>query len=96
MFMSDNTEELEAVNVKDLMAEYAEMSFADLIMEIKELRDKVDHTEKVLAAKEFKLHKAEEDVEKLTGRINSSTAILSGEADICIDCEAVKEHKEKD
>ena len=94
MFMNDKTEELEAVDVKDLMAEYAELSFVDLIMELKEARDKLLYNEKVLAAKEFKLSKSEEELETLKGRINSSTAILNGEADICIDCEAVKERKE--
>jgi hypothetical protein len=42
----------------------------------------------------FHRQKAEEELAKLTGRINSSVAILNGEADICIDCEAVKKDKE--
>ena len=33
MFMSDDNRELEPVDVKELMAEFAEMSFADLVLE---------------------------------------------------------------
>ena len=95
MFMNDKTEELEPVDIKALMAEYAEMSFTDLIMEVKELQDRLEAEKKSHAACAFGRKKAEEELEKLTGRINSVTTILNGEADICIDCEAVKEHKEK-
>ncbi len=90
MFMSDDKQELEPVDVKELMAEFAEMSFADLVLEVKDLRDALEMEKKAHHASQFHRTKAEEELEKLTGRINSSVAILNGEADICIDCDAVK------
>ena len=95
MFMTDNTQELEPIDIKTLMAEFAEMSFADVVLEMKDLRDRLEAEKKSLAACQFARKKAEDQIEVLTGRINSVTTILNREADICIDCEAVKEHKEK-
>lgn len=90
MFMSDDNRELEPVDVKELMAEFAEMSFADLVLEVKDLRDALEAEKKAHHASQFNRTKAEEELEKLKGRINSATTVLNGEADICIDCEAVK------
>jgi uncharacterized FlaG/YvyC family protein len=94
MLMSDSNQELEPVDVKELMAEYAEMSFADLVLEVKDLKVALEAEKKAKEAATFHRNKAEEELAKLTGRINSSMAILNGEADICIDCEAVKKDKE--
>ena len=96
--MNDETkspESLEPVNVEKLMANFSDYTIAELVLEIKQLREKVDYEQKVVAAKEFKLTKAEEQVKLLQGRINSIMPILNGEADICIDCEAVKEEEDK-
>ncbi|MGI9571094.1 MAG: hypothetical protein ACR2PH_15475 [Desulfobulbia bacterium] len=93
--MNDDTQEaLEPVNVEKLFTEFSDHSVAELMVTIQELRDKVEHEQKLNAAKEFKLQKAEEELALLNGRINSVTTILEGDADICIDCEAVKEQKD--
>ena len=94
MFMSNDNQELEPVDIKALMAEYAELSFADLVLEVKDLKTALENEKKAKESMAFHRQKAEEELAKLTGRINSSVAILSGEADICIDCEAVKRDKE--
>ena len=96
MFMSDSNQELEPVDVKELMAEFAEMSFADLVLEVKDLRDALELEKKAHQACQFNRTKAEEELAKVKGRINSATTILNGEADICIDCEAVKKHTDKE
>ena len=92
--MTDNTkhtDELEPIDVKALMAEYAEMSFTDLIMEVKDMQDKLEAEKKSLAACAFGRKKAEDELELLRGRVSASTKILNGGADICIDCEATKD-----
>lgn len=90
MYMSDDNKELEPVDIGEMMAEFADMSFSDLILEVKDLRDQLEAEKKAHHASQFNRTKAEEELEKLKGRINSSVAILNGEADICIDCDAVK------
>lgn len=94
MFMNDETNKTE-INVKELLEEFADFTFTDLVLEIHDLREKFENEQKAHHASQFNRQKAEDEVEVLTGRINSVTTILNGEADICIDCEAVKEHKEK-
>jgi len=90
------TDELEPVNVEKLFVEFSDTSLAEMMLTIKELRESIAYEQKVSAAKEFKLTKAEELIETLEGRINSVTTILAGESDICIDCEAVKDTTEGD
>jgi len=93
--MNDDTQEtLEPVDMEKLFVEFSDTSIAELMMIVRELREKIAHEQKISAAKEFKLTKAEELIETLEGRINSVTTILEGDADICIDCDAVKEHKD--
>lgn len=88
---TENPDALEPLNVEELMAQFSDFTIAELILEIKELREAIEQEKKVSAAKEFKLQKAEELIEVLEGRINTVTTVLSGESDICIDCDAVKE-----
>jgi len=94
MFMNDKSDDLEPLNVEKLMAQFSDFTIAELVLEIKELRETIEQEKKVCAAKEFKLQKAEELIEILEGRINTVTTVLSGESDICIDCDAVKEPEE--
>ena len=93
-----HTEELEPIDVKALMAEYAEMSFADLVLEMKDAKDALELEKKAHSYDERLLRIAEEELttlkgriqlEKLRGRIAASTTILNGDADVCIDCAAV-------
>ena len=84
-----HTEDLEPIDVPKLMAEYAEMSFADLVLEVKDLKDALELEKKAHSYDERLLRIAEEELEKLRGRIAASTTILNGEADVCIDCAAV-------
>ena len=85
---------LDPVNVEKLFAEFADTPLAELLLIIKDLREKAEHEQKLREAKDFKLTKAEEQLEILEGRINTSLTVLNGESDICIDCEAVKELKD--
>ena len=97
--MSDtnkDTDELEPVDVKALMAEYAEMSFADLVLEVKDLKDALEHEKKAHSYDERQLRKTEEELNTLRGRIKASTVILNGDADVCIDCAAVKDDETTD
>ena len=90
--MSDNTqntEELEPIDVKALMAEYAEMSFADLVLEMKDAKDALELEKKAHSYDERLLRKAEEELNTLRGRIKAASVIINGDADICIDCAAV-------
>ena len=87
-------QDLEPVNIEKIFSEFSDHSIAELMLTIKELREQRDHEQKVNAAKEFKLQKAEELIVVLEGRINSASTVLSGDSDICIDCEAVKEQDE--
>lgn len=93
-----HTEELEPIDVPKLMAEYAEMSFADLVLEVKDLKDALELEKKAHSYDERLLRKAEEELTTLKGRIEAAGVILAGDADICIDCDAVKktEESEKD
>ena len=87
-------EELEPVDVSKLVEEFADHSIAELMLSIKELREQLDHEQKVSAAKEFKLNKAEELIEILEGRINTSITVLGGESDECIDCDVIKSEED--
>ena len=74
MFMSsDNDQELEPIDVKALMAEYAEMSFADLVLEVKDLKDALEREKTAHSYDERLLRKAEEELNTLRGRIAAST-----------------------
>jgi hypothetical protein len=96
--MNDNTQtdELEPVDVKALMAEYAEMSFADLVLEMKDAKDALAHEKKAHSYDERLLRKAEEELTTLKGRIQASATILNGDADVCIDCAAVQDKQESE
>lgn len=88
----NDTNDLEPVDVEKLLANFSDYTIAELVMEIKQLRSDLEQEKKVVAAKDFKLKNTEEELTKLKGRINTATAVLSGDSDICIDCEAVAEH----
>lgn len=94
MFMNDKTDELEPISTEKLLAEFSDFTIAELVLEIKEGREKLEYEQKLCAAKEFKLQKAEELIVVLEGRINTTITVLSGDSDICIDCEAIKEPEE--
>ena len=85
--MTDET--LEPVDVEKLLANFSDYTIAELVMEIKQLREELAQEKKVVAAKEFKLTKTEEQLELLKGRINTTITVLSGESDVCIDCEEI-------
>ena len=72
-------EPLEPVNVEKLMANFSDYTIAELVLEIKQLREKVDYEQKVVAAKEFKLSKAEKLIEDLERKINTSITVLNGD-----------------
>lgn len=94
-----HTEDLEAIDVNTLMAEYAEMSFADLVLEVKDLKDSLEHEKKAHSYDERLLRKAEEELTTLKGRIEAAGVILAGNADVCIDCAAItdpEKNKQKD
>jgi hypothetical protein len=91
---STHTDELEPVDVKALMAEYAEMSFADLIMEVKDLKDALEREKTAHSYDERLLRKADEELNTLRGRIQAASVIMNGDADVCIDCAAVKDKDE--
>lgn len=92
--MTDQHEILEPVDVEKLLANFSDYTIAELVMEIKQLREDLAQEKKVTAAKEFKLAKTEKELETLQGRINTASTVLSGESDICIDCEEIKERDE--
>jgi hypothetical protein len=73
-----NAPDLEPVNVEELFAEFSDTSMAELMLTIKELRERIAHEQKLVAAKEFKLNKAESEIEELTTRINNATEALHG------------------
>ena len=91
-----HTDELEPINVKELMAEYAEMSFADLVLEVKDLKDALEREKTAHSYDERLLRKAEEELITLKGRIEAAGVILAGNADVCIDCSAVKQSDESE
>jgi hypothetical protein len=88
-------DQLDPVNVETLFEEFADTPLAELLLIIKDLREKAEYEQKLREAKDFKLTKAEEQLEILEGRINTSITVLGGESDICLDCEAVKEEEDK-
>ena len=91
--MNDNTpseNNLEPVDIGKLFEEFGDNSVAELMLTIKELRSALDQEKKAHSFDERQLRLAEEELELLKGRINTSITVLSGESDICIDCEAVK------
>ena len=84
-----HTEDLEPIDVPKLMAEYAEMSFADLVLEVKDLKDALELEKKAHSYDERLLRMANEELETLRGRISAAGVILAGDADQCIECAAV-------
>jgi hypothetical protein len=79
MFMNDKSDDLEPLNVEKLMAQFSDFTIAELVLEIKELREALEQEKKVSAAKEFKCQKAELELEELTTRINTARANLRGD-----------------
>jgi len=69
---------LKPINVQDLFAEFSDMSMAELMVTIKELRQALEQEKKVHSFDELKLKKAEEQIELLTTRINTATHALNG------------------
>ena len=90
------TDELEPVNIAKALEEFSDHTIAELVLTIKDLRNELEQERKAHSYDERQIILANEEIEKLKGRINSAATILNGEADICIDCEAVKELKEED
>ena len=82
-----NAPDLEPVNVEKLFEEFSDTSMAELMLTIKELREQLDHEQKLCAAKEFKLNKAEMEIEELTTRINNATVALNGDKKADIETE---------
>lgn len=74
--MNDTTTELEPIPIEKLFAEFSDFTIAELVLEIKEGRKKLEYEQKLCAAKEFKLNKAELEIEKLTTRIDNATEAL--------------------
>lgn len=91
-----HTDDLEPIDVPKLMAEYAEMSFADLVLEVKDLKDALELEKKAHSYDERLLRIAEEELTTLKGRIEAAGVILAGNADVCIDCAAVKKSDESE
>lgn len=79
--MNDTTtEQLEPISTEKLLVEFSDFTIAELVLEITEGREKLDYEKKLCAAKEFKLNKAEIEIEKLTTRINNATEALHEDA----------------
>lgn len=91
-----HTDDLEPIDVKALMAEYAEMSFADLVLEVKDLKNALELEKKAHSYDERLLRIAEEELTTLKGRIEAAGVILAGNADVCIDCAAVNKSDESE
>jgi len=94
--MTDQHEIIEPVDVAALFEEYSDHSVAELMLTIRELKGNLEQEKKAHAYDELKLRQAEEKITLLEGRINAAIPVLHGEADICIDCGAVKEQQEDD
>ena len=94
--MTDQLEKLEPVPISQLLKEYSEFTLAELVLEIKEGKEALEAEKKQHAATTFARTKAEQLLETLEGRIKTASAVLSGESDICIGCEAVKDQDEED
>ena len=78
--MNDTTtDELQPIATEKLLAEFSDFTIAELVLEIKEGREKLEYEQKLCAAKEFKIQKAGLEIEELTTRINSATLALNGD-----------------
>jgi len=78
--MNDTTmDELEPIPTEKLLAEFSDFTIAELVVEIKELREALELEKKINAAKQFKCEKAELEIEELTTRINNATLALNGD-----------------
>lgn len=93
--MTDQHEIIEPVNLEKLFEEYSDHSVAELMLTIRELKEALEQEKKAHSYDELKLKQAEEKIELLEGRINTAIPVLHGDADICIDCEAVKDQDEE-
>ena len=93
--MTDENDILEPVDLEKLFEEYSDHSVAELMLTIRELKEQLEQEKKAHSFDELRLKQAEEKIEVLEGRIRAAIPVLHGEADICIDCEAVKEQSEK-
>jgi len=71
--------ELEPISPEKLLADFSDYTIAELVMEIKELRNKLEQEKKITTAKEFRLQKTLVELEELTTRINTARANLRGD-----------------
>lgn len=76
------TDLLDPISIEKLLVDFADFTIAELVLEIKEGRDNLEHEKKLCAAKEFKLQKAELEIEKLITRINNATEALKEDAEM--------------
>ncbi len=77
--MNTKADELEPVNVEELLAHFSDYTIAELVMEIKQLREDLAQEKKVCAAKQFKCERVEKELEELTTRINTARSHLRGD-----------------
>lgn len=74
-------DQLEPVSTDKLVVDFSDYTIAELVLEIKELREALELEKKISAAKQFKCEKAEKELEELTTRINTARAHLRGDVE---------------
>ena len=79
--MNDETDELQPLAVEKLLGEFSDFTIAELVLEVKELREALGQEKKVSAAKQYKCERAEKELEELTTRINTARSHLRGDAE---------------
>ena len=79
--MNTTSDVLDPVNVEKLIAHFSDYTIAELVLEIKELREALEQEKKLSAAKQFKCERAEKELEELTTRINTARAHLRGDVE---------------
>ena len=78
------TDQLEPLKIGELLREFADFTIAELVLEIKEGKEALETEKKSLAASVFARAKAEQELEDLRERINTSLDVLNGEAEISV------------
>ena len=73
------TDDLEPVDVETLLAEFSDHTIAELVLEIHELRKKLEQEKKAHAVDEHHRQKAEEKIEELEGVISNAVTVLQNE-----------------
>jgi hypothetical protein len=79
--MNDKTDDLQPLAVEKLLGEFSDFTIAELVLEVKELRETLEQEKKLTAAKQFKCERAEKELEELTTRINTARAHLRGDVE---------------